>query len=139
MWRDPRLRGLSNDHHQALVLASQLIRARTPEQQQEALDALVARFEPELDPHFVVEEEMLLEPLRAHGELALIQRTEEDHAFLREGAARAKAGKSIDVKAYGERLRDHVRFEERELFERCQELFPDEILDAVWERAPKLD
>lgn len=139
MWRDPRLRGLSDDHHKALVLAMQLTRARTEEEKSEVLQDLVERFESEIDPHFVVEEDLLLEPLRALGEMDLVNRTIEDHAFLREGAALAKAGKPFDIKAYGVRLREHVRFEERELFERCQDLLSDEILEAVWERRPKID
>lgn len=139
MWRDPRLRGLSDDHHQALVLALQLTRARSDEEKQEALAALVDRFESEIDPHFVVEEDLLLQPLRELNEMDLVDRTIEDHAFLREGAALAKAGKPFDIKEYGVRLREHVRFEERELFERCQELLSDEILEAVWERRPKID
>ena len=33
-----------------------------------------------------------------------------------------------------ERLREHVRFEERELFPRCEELVPGALLDEVARR-----
>lgn len=116
-----------------------MTRAKTSDDRATAAAALADAFERDLEPHFIVEEELLLVPLRALGELAMVQRTEDDHAFLRAGAALAKAGQDFDVNAYGERLREHVRFEERELFECAQNCLPSEILDAVWERAPKLN
>lgn len=140
MYRDPRLRGLSNDHHQALVLARTLVVAAKQggDDLVSAGKELAERFESELDPHFIVEEDVLLPPLLALGEHALIERTELDHAYLREGARLAALGQTDHLAAYGERLADHVRFEERELFERCQELLSDDILDVVWERRPKV-
>ena len=136
MWRDERLRGLSSDHHQALVLASRLVKASLPSDVSAALDELLDRFDTSLDPHFRVEEALLLPALRALGESELVHRTEEDHAWLRQEVARARGGASIDARAYGERLRAHVRFEEKELFERCQAVVPDEILNRVWDLWP---
>src|SRR5699024_3719240 len=81
MYRDPRLRGLSSEHHQALVLAVTLKKA-AKSGDAAMLDAaakeLAERFETELDPHFIVEEELLLPALRARGssEYDLIERTE---------------------------------------------------------------
>ena len=61
MKRDPRLLGLSSQHHRALVLALSLA--------QEPLDwscekgiAFGARFDAELEPHFLIEDEVLLLP-----------------------------------------------------------------------------
>src|SRR5690625_5561136 len=89
MYRDPRLRGLSSDHHQALVLAVMLKKAAKSGNEatlKAAAQELAERFERELDPHFIVEEEVLLPALRARGasEYDLIERTEVDHAWLRE-------------------------------------------------------
>jgi|SRR5690625_118326 len=142
MYRDPRLRGLSSDHHQALVLAVMLKKAAKSGNEatlKAAAQELAERFERELDPHFIVEEEVLLPALRARGasEYDLIERTEVDHAWLREGAAKAAAGETEHLGVYGERLSDHVRFEEKELFERCQNILPDAVLDEVWHRCPK--
>lgn len=142
MYRDPRLRGLSSEHHQALVLAVTLKKA-AKSGDAAMLDAaakeLAERFETELDPHFIVEEELLLPALRARGssEYDLIERTEIDHAWLRAGAAKAARGETKHLGEYGERLSDHVRFEEKELFERCQNILPDAVLDEVWHRCPK--
>lgn len=142
MYRDPRLRGLSSEHHQALVLAVNLKKAAKSgddETLAAAAQELAERFESELDPHFIVEEELLLPALKARGasEYDLIERTEVDHAYLREGAKRAAAGETAHLGEYGQRLSDHVRFEEKELFERCQNILPDAVLDEVWHRCPK--
>lgn len=131
MKRDPRLRGLSSDHHQALVLAQLLRRASTPEERALAAATLVERFERELEPHFRLEELRLLPALREVGEHAMVERTEIDHAYLREGVARVKRGEEVDLRAYGTRLDAHVRFEERELFERAQACLSSSVLDEI--------
>lgn len=142
MYRDPRLRGLSSEHHQALVLAVVLKKAAKSGDEsalKTAAKELAERFVTELDPHFIVEEEVLLPALRARGtsEYDLIERTEIDHAWLRDGAAKAARGETAHLGEYGERLSDHVRFEEKELFERCQNILSDAVLDEVWHRCPK--
>ncbi|HMN20401.1 MAG TPA: hemerythrin domain-containing protein [Ottowia sp.] len=139
MKRDPRLVGLSREHHHALVLAVHLgkaVRAHA------ALDAaaheLARRFRAEIEPHFRVEEEILLPALRALGadSRALVRRAEADHAWLRAGAARAEAGASDHLAAWGERLAAHVRFEERELFEHAQQVLAPQVLDALARARP---
>lgn len=137
MKRDPRLRGLSSEHHQALVLARTLSRAAAGDELEAARRELAARFDVELEPHFVVEDEVLLPALRERGELDLVARTEADHRYLREGAARAARGETAHLADYAERLVAHVRFEERELFPRVEELLPEAILEEVFRRAPK--
>jgi hypothetical protein len=141
MKRDPRLHGLSSDHHHALRLAWDIKQAA----QQGALDAaLLARvratFDAELVPHFSVEEEVLLTALGASGapEAApLAERTLADHAGLRAELAAAEAGDLARLVAFGERLTAHVRFEEGELFPACERLLPDAVLDEAARRAPK--
>ena len=135
MKRDPRLRGLSSEHHQALVLARSLTGPRGEWTLDDAA-RLRRRFATELEPHFRVEEELLLPALRRAGAVELVERTEADHAFLRERVA-ALADDEADARAFGERLRDHVRFEERELFPACERLLADAVLDEVARRAPK--
>lgn len=135
MKRDRRLQGLSSEHHQALVLARSLeglVSSGDPDA--EAARALAARFDAELAPHFQIEETLLLPALRAAGETALVARTEADHAFLRAQAAAAALGHGEGLGAFAERLREHVRFEERELFPRCEELVPGALLDEVARR-----
>lgn len=125
MKRDPRLRGLSSEHHAALGWARRLqSRSTTPAE-------LAARFEAELTAHFAIEERLLAPALREAGETGLADRLVREHRALR---AAAEAG---DAPAFGRLLEAHVRFEERELFPRCEAVLPDEVLDAVATAAPK--
>lgn len=135
MKRDPRLRGLSSEHHQALVLARSLQRSSTWTPDDGA--KLSRRFEAELEPHFRVEEEVLLPALRRAGAGVVADTIEADHAFLRANVAAARAGDAQAAQALGERLQAHVRFEERELLPACEELLPDQVLDDVARRVPK--
>jgi hemerythrin-like domain-containing protein len=138
MTRDPRLHGLSSDHHHALVLArSVAARAGRADAAAQAAREVADRFATELEPHFRVEEEVLLPALARAGEHALVARTERDHAFLRETAAEAREGRTERLGAFAERLTEHVRFEERELFPRCEQTLAPEVLDEVARRRPK--
>jgi hemerythrin-like domain-containing protein len=135
MKRDARLRGLSSGHHHALVLARSLTGRQRPWTQDDGAE-LARRFVSELEPHFRAEEDLLLPALRRTGATALADRTIEDHAFLRSRAEAVRSGDAGAARAFGERLRDHVRFEERELFPACEKLLPDDVLEEVSRRAP---
>lgn len=130
MKRDARLRGLSSEHHQALVLARTTAADQDPWTEARGA-ALLRRFASELEPHFRVEEELLLPALRLAGERALADRTAEEHARLRALAAAAGAGEPAAARAFGELLQAHVRFEERDVFPACEARLPDDVLDAV--------
>lgn len=135
MKRDHRLRGLSSEHHHALVLARWVSR-RAPEWSAGAGEALGKRFAAELAPHFAVEEDVLLPALLAAGAGELVDRTLADHAALRGQCQRAADGDGESAAAFASRLTAHVRFEERELFPACERLLPAEVLERVGERAP---
>lgn len=136
MKRDPRLHGLSSEHHHALVLARTLL---APGQAWGSVEgaALAERFAAELEPHFQLEEEILLPALRAAGATSLAIRTDEDHGFLRAKMSLAAGGDYEAAAAFGQRLQEHVRFEERELFPACEALLTREVLDEVARRCPK--
>lgn len=108
MKRDARLRKLSSEHHNALVLARKLRRGQEVD--------LPAAFAAELAPHFAIEEKVLLPALRQAGREDLASRTLCDHDAMR--AALAEPERFADL------LEAHVRFEERELFPVCEELIP---------------
>ncbi|QDX82051.1 hypothetical protein B9N43_12825 [Denitratisoma sp. DHT3] len=110
MKRAAALAGLSREHHTALVLA-QRIAAGTLSPAD-----LQARFERELEPHFRAEEAALLPLLAAAGAGALAERTRREHDGMRRLLALVLAGDAAALAAFGGALRDHVRFEERELF-----------------------
>ena len=63
-----------------------------------------------------------------------VERTEADHASLRALALAARGGRRDGLVAFAERLTDHVRFEERELFPCCEARLPAAVLDAVEQR-----
>jgi hypothetical protein len=129
--RHPHLEPLSDDHHGALVLARRCLRA--------ADDGGVGipatwedvrhRFARELEPHFRVEEHWLLPALEVAGEGALVTRTRDEHARLRELVGPPASPERLA--AFGGLLHAHVRFEERELFPRAERVLTDPVLEAA--------
>jgi hypothetical protein len=113
--RSTALTPLSHDHQHALDAALRLRRA-----DEATLDAAIAGFqeffEREGRRHFAIEEELVLPALPADDPewAAGVERVRDDHAAIR--AAAGALGDAADARALGERLNDHVRFEERTLF-----------------------
>jgi len=112
--RDPRLRALSSEHHDALVLAR---RARRGMSQEELTREFAT-----LEAHFAIEERVLLPALMRAGRADLAARTLDEHGDIRHALA--------DPARFAELLEAHVRFEERLLFPACEELIP-QALDAL--------
>lgn len=128
--RDPRLAGLSADHHRALVLARRAAAGALP------VAALRVRFDEELEPHFRIEEDVLLPALCQAGDDDLAARTLRDHARMRDALSRAEAGDPKAVAEFSALLVAHVRFEERELFPACEMKLSPTLLEEVWTRRP---
>lgn len=130
MKRHPTLRQLSSDHHSGLVLARKARSAANGsiEEQQAAWSSVVARFEAELEPHFRLEEKGLLMALERAGETQLVERTLREHAEMRALIAQDRPG---NLTRFAERLTAHIRFEERELFERAQLMFDATVLSGL--------
>lgn len=132
MKRHPHLQPLSDDHHNALVLARRSRRAAEngePSALRETWTDVQRRFARELEAHFRVEEAELFPPLGAAGEEALVAEARAHHARLRQlvrGAADPER-----VLEFAELLHRHVRFEERELFPRAERLLSPPILEAA--------
>ena len=124
MKRHPALLQLSREHHTALKLSLDCRKAVLAADQG-AMNALAGQmsslFAAELEPHFQREEEELLPWLEAAGEHQLVARTLAEHAQLRGLAERISRGDRGALEAFATALSDHVRFEERELFEKAQE------------------
>jgi len=132
MKRVAALRALSDDHHSALVLARRCERAAEEGVWQAVWRHVQDAFAAHLEPHFRIEEDHLLPGLEAIGEPALAERIREDHAALR--ALRDEAAPTAEtVGELGGRLEDHVRFEERTVFESTQHRLPEATLRAVAE------
>ena len=135
MKRDRRLRQLSDDHHQALVLARRATSAASvkPETLAALWDEVTRRFHIELAPHFSIEEQYMLPALERAGGAALAKRTRDEHAELRRIVSDDGHDLATRLDRFGTLLRDHVRFEERVLFEAVQERLSDAELEAVSE------
>ena len=128
MKRCPALRDLSNEHHHGLVLVKRAKKAAGTADAEQAWRGIQARFAADLEPHFQAEEVGLLPALEQAGEAELVRRTQADHAELRrlisEDSAQAMTG-------FAELLEQHIRFEERGLFEVAQQKLSAAELDAL--------
>lgn len=137
MNRDERLRGLSSDHHHALVLARTIRRRYAGSSaSDELLNEVSREFELELAPHFAIEEEILLPALEAAGECDLVRRTRQEHSMMREHVRAAAEGETARLLVFAELLDAHVRFEERTLFPLCEAKLEAATLQAVMARRP---
>jgi len=122
MKRHAALLQLSREHHHALKLS--LDCRRSASAGEEAARAWCSQvpsiFAHELEPHFQCEEHDLLPWLEAAGEKDLVARTLAEHELLRRLARQIGEGEWQELEVFAQALADHVRFEERELFERAQ-------------------
>lgn len=128
MKRCPALRELSSQHHHGLVLAKRAVDAAGTAEEEKMWGGIRACFVADLEPHFRIEERLLLPALEQAGEHDLVRRTLDDHAELR----RLINQDGTQVMAeFAELLRRHIRFEERELFEAAQQKLRAADLDAL--------
>ena len=136
MKRHAALHKLSHDHHHGLVMALRLKKGgpaspndNWPSDRDKQVESLLAFAANELMPHFEIEEKHLL----GIAEPTMDARLREDHAQLRAliGSIGAREGLEEDLKAFGERLESHIRFEEREFFPQLQEILGEERLSAL--------
>ena len=140
MKRHPALASLSSEHHHELSLARGLRRAAAaaPEQRLAAASAYLEQFFGPTTDHFRREEEVLFPIYTRHaGRTTLVERILREHMELqglaRELRAQVAAGEvsAETLDALGSLLHDHVRLEERELFEDIQRLVPSAELEAM--------
>jgi len=127
MLRDKSLIPLSHQHQQALALCVRIDRA------QPIADADLEAWQKEIEQHFEHEikihfsaEEQVLFPL-ARQFLELVPHVEEligDHTLLRQSFSQAEARRMSmdDLLTFARQLSSHIRKEERQLFERLQQL-----------------
>jgi hemerythrin-like domain-containing protein len=133
MLRDRNLIPLSHQHRRALLLCVRIDRASPiGDADLPAWQAEIAQhFQTEIRIHFAAEEGVLFPAARRFP--ALIPLVEElllDHFMLRECFAKAEAHamSAADVSAFAQNMSAHIRKEERQLFQRMQELMNQEEL-----------
>ncbi|MGA8433063.1 MAG: hemerythrin domain-containing protein [Candidatus Sulfotelmatobacter sp.] len=136
MLRDKSLIPLSRQHQHALALCVRIDRAQPiPAADLEAWRAEVTQqFEQEIKLHFAAEEEVLFPIARNFAELAaLVKELIAEHDLLRREFARLEKGgmSAEELPLFAKRLSEHVRKEERHLFERLQQLIKPEDMTAL--------
>ena len=131
MLRDKNLIPLSHQHQHALAMCVRLERALAKGTadlnawQQE----IVSIWESEIRYHFEAEEKILFPAADKYASLKpLVKRLLSEHTTLRDFFARAQARRlnAEALKTFGETLSQHIRTEDRQLFEECQRLMPAE-------------
>jgi iron-sulfur cluster repair protein YtfE (RIC family) len=138
--RHPALVPLSQEHHHELVHARRLLRAAGagPEERLAVASAYVDAFFTETVEHFRREEEILF-PLyvRHAGSTAVVGRILREHmelhGLVRALRAEAAAGniRPEALRTLGDLLHEHVRVEERELFEEIERIVPAAELEEL--------
>jgi hypothetical protein len=116
--RSEALSPLSRDHQHALYAALRLRRAHAATLR-DAVEQFLRFFDEEGRRHFEIEEELVLPALPADdGDWSAgVARVREDHEAIRAAAEELREAPSVErAMEVGERLNDHVRFEERTLF-----------------------
>ncbi len=136
MLRDKNLIPLSHQHQHALALCVRIERASpVPEQDLPAWQAEVAQiFRGEIQIHFAAEEQVVFPTARGFEELSgLVEGLLSEHAQLRQMFSHAQAGElnANDLKTFGQMLSNHIRKEERQLFEKLQQFLSAEQLSAM--------
>lgn len=143
MQRDPRLIRLSREHHHALVLALRIQRelpAATEAEMRALYGDLLRFWAAGLLPHFGAENECLLARIanRADPGLQHAGRLQRDHREIEALVETMRTATTADdrrdaLARFGQTLREHVRWEESELFEWLQSSFDTTELDAIGE------
>lgn len=133
MKRHHALETLSHDHQHALAVALALRRADAQTAPQ-AIAAFLAFWHAEGQAHFGVEEAILLPAYAVKGQPdhPLVIQMLADHMIIRRDAAGLDSSASLDtLHALGERLADHVRLEERQLFPLIEQVLSEVELGAL--------
>lgn len=148
MKRHPSLHPLSRDHHHALVQARKLSLAAAEPDSNDLAQAganFTLYWESDLQSHFAQEEQILLPLLAKHtspdgGE---IKETLRQHAEitrqvseLKDKLARREMLEATFLETLGEVLRQHIRFEESELFPALESLATE---DEMWRMNEQLE
>ena len=140
MRRDPSLHGLSHQHQHGLALCVIIRRALDQEELGATLAELArkvrAAWEIELEPHFAVEEQILFPAVRGRiDEPQLVDQLVNEHREIESLVADVVADPAAPrLRAFAKLLNDHIRSEERRLFQQIQEHLNTEELAALGRR-----
>jgi iron-sulfur cluster repair protein YtfE (RIC family) len=146
MKRTAELQGLSEDHHHGLVQARRLRRAGSGEgvDPTEMSGAFLDFWQKDTSAHFRKEEEVLLPVLARHEVDLLVQKQVVEmlaqHAQIRglvmelSDEVEGRNVRTETLQALGERLEEHIRLEEREVFPMLEGSLSREALEEISDR-----
>jgi hemerythrin-like domain-containing protein len=134
--RDAALIPLSRQHQHTLALCVRIDRAQhIADCDVEAWQAEIKQqFQQEIRIHFAAEEEVLFPVARDFSDLtSLVDELVAEHNWLRREFAQAEIGKmsAEDLPRFAAKLSEHIRKEERQLFERMQQLLPPQEMTSL--------
>ena len=138
MLRDPALVPLSHQHQHALALCVRIGKAfeeagETPDVHPWEQE-IVKQFDEEISAHFLAEEKHLF-PLASQfeGLWQLVDELRIEHTLLRRYVEKARARNFTvtDLQVFTASLSEHIRKEERQLFEALQLLISPEVLNSA--------
>jgi hemerythrin-like domain-containing protein len=134
MKRREELRGLSSDHHDALVLcfrAANAAKSGDEDAMRVEWDRMQQTRHDVLDRHFAIEEEHLFPALADLEESEMLERLTRDHALVRQLLIPSVLPSPAHLARLAEVLEAHIRFEERTVFETLQERIPAAVLSEI--------
>jgi hemerythrin-like domain-containing protein len=136
MLRDKNLIPLSHQHQRALALCVRIDRAAPiPETDLDAWQKEITQLcQQEILIHFAAEETTLFPVANRFPDLkALVSDLIQDHAALRQcfSQAESRTLTAADLNIFATRMSAHIRKEERQLFERMQQLLKPEDLTML--------
>src|SRR5579863_1118586 len=136
MLRDKNLIPLSQQHQRALALCVRIDRAQPiPEADLDSWQAEINQlYDQEIEIHFSAEERVLFPAARKFPELGpLVEGLVADHGAMRElfSQAQARCLSSEGLNAFAQQLSAHIRKEERQFFQRMQDLMSAEELATL--------
>jgi hemerythrin-like domain-containing protein len=140
MQRDKNLVPLSHQHQHALALCVRIGKAfeqvnPTPDVHPWEQE-IVSQFDAEMAHHFKAEEAVLFPAAERHEELVdVVDSLRIEHTLLRRSVERARARQFTvtDLQVFAASLSEHIRKEERQLFEAMQRLLTAEELRKIGE------
>ena len=115
--RAEEMQGVSRDHHHALLLAWKINKGIDKNIDVQRITDYLHWFRDEhLLPHFEIEENLMFPVLGSTNEK--VKRALQDHYFLSQQSLTANNYQELAV--FAEKLKEHIRFEERDLFQDIQ-------------------
>ena len=138
--RNPAIVQFSREHHYGLLLVWKIRQGLRLAVAPERIGKYVTyAFGIELEPHFQAEEQLLFSRLPAENDLRV--QAQEEHRLLRGQVLQLSEQPDDEslLRVFAQTLENHIRFEERTLFNYLQEQLPAEVLSAVEAAHPPLD